>query len=133
MWAISGFVVGAVAGWLIGEMTGGVSRARVSSYLGARKQAQPDPGAAASPRERIRLALDGDDELRDLGLTVVPAGRAAVELHGWVSSRRLRARTTRLAAIAAAPLRLVDCLLVRGEDDRPAPESGSAPVTLQSA
>ena len=133
MWAISGFVVGAVAGWLIGEMTGGVSRARVSSYLGGRKQPPSDPAAPASPRERIRLALEVDEELRDLGLTVVPAGRAAVELHGWVPSRRLRARTTRLASIAAAPLRLVDCLLVRGEDDRPAREAGTAPATLQSA
>lgn len=133
MWAITGFLLGATAGWLIGEMTGGVSRARVSSYLGARKRAGSEPGAAASPRERIQRALDGDDELRDLGLTVVPAGRSAVELHGWVPSRRLRARTTRLAAVAASPLRLVDCLLVRGEDDRPAVDAGPAPATLQSA
>ena len=133
LWALSAFVVGAVAGWMLGEKTGGVSRARVRSYLHARKASRPDPDAPASPRGRVRAALDGDPELALLDVIVIPAGRSAVELHGWVPSRRLRARATRLAATAAAPLRLVDSLLVRGEDDRPAGEDDRPATSLQTA
>ncbi|MDZ4675025.1 MAG: hypothetical protein SGI84_11265 [Gemmatimonadota bacterium] len=133
MWAITGFVVGAATGWLLGEMTGGVSRARVSSYLTARKQPRPEPQQASAPRTRIQAALEADAELGGLSLTLVPAGRAAIELHGWVPSRRVRSRATRLAAVAAAPVRLVDCLLVRGEDDRPAAEPTPTAGSLQSA
>lgn len=133
LWALTGFVVGAAAGWLLGEMTGGVSRARVSSYLTARKQPDPAAEEPATPRAKVEAALAADPELRELSLTVIPAGRAAVELRGWVPSRRARARATRVASGAAAPIRLVDSLLVRGEDDRPAAESAPPADALHTA
>lgn len=126
-------MVGAAAGWLLAEMTGGVSRARVSSYLTARKQPRDEDQEPATPRARVQAALEADPELGALGLRLVPAGRLALELHGWVPSRRIRARAARIAAAAAAPVRLVDCLLVRGEDDRPAAEPAPATDALQSA
>jgi hypothetical protein len=114
---VGGFALGALAGWLLGEWTGGLSRERIAGYVGRRRpEAVPGP----PPRERIRAALQADPDLRELGLRTIPAGRTAIELHGWVPSRRLRARATRLAATAAGATRLIDCLLVRGEDDRPA-------------
>lgn len=119
-WVVAGFTLGALTGWLIGEWTGGVSRERVTGLVDRLRRDPPDPEAPSSPRERVRAALDTDPDLRGLDLTVIPAGRLAIELHGWVPSRRLRSRATRLAATAAGPLRLIDCLLVRGEDDRPA-------------
>jgi len=48
---------------------------------------------------------------------VVPVGRNALELHGWVPDRRARAAAARLVAGAVTVERLVNCLLVRGEDD----------------
>jgi hypothetical protein len=57
------------------------------------------------------------------GLDLVAAGRDAIEIHGWVTSRSARVR----ALAAARPLlgpgtRLVDRLLVWGEDDLPSPD-----------
>jgi hypothetical protein len=118
-WAVAGFALGAMAGWLLSEWTGGVSRSRVASLVGRIRRTRPDPAAPSTPRERIQIALETDPDLHGLALRLLPAGRAAIELHGWVPSRRLRSRATRLAAVAAGNIRLVDCLLVRGEDDRP--------------
>lgn len=119
-WVVGGFALGALAGWVIAEWTGGVSRERVSGLVDRWRRDPPDPDAPASPRDRVRAALDTDPDLRALDLGLIPAGRMALELHGWVPSRRLRSRATRLAATAAGAIRLIDCLLVRGEDDRPA-------------
>jgi hypothetical protein len=116
-WVAAGFALGALAGWLLGEWTGGLSRERITGFVSRRR---PETAAGPTPRERVRTALQADPDLRDLGLHTIPAGRTAIELHGWVPSRRLRARATRLAATAAGTTRLIDCLLVRGEDDRPA-------------
>lgn len=62
-------------------------------------------------------AIEADLSLRDLRLEVVPVGRDALELHGWVPDRRTRAAAARLVASAVPVQRLVNCLLVRGEDD----------------
>jgi len=62
-------------------------------------------------------ALEADLMLRELQLEVVPVGRNALELHGWVPNRRTRAAAARLVASAVRVERLVNCLLVRGEDD----------------
>lgn len=119
-WILAGFALGAAAGWLLGELTGRVTPERVRDSLGDLRKRRGSDRAPGSTRERIRAALDADADLRPLDLQVVPAGRGAVELHGWVPSRTLRARATRLAATAAGAVRLIDALLVRGEDDRPA-------------
>lgn len=133
LWAVAGFALGAVAGWIVGEVTGGVTRDRLTSYVSGLRRPAPDTGAPANPRERVRAALNADPDLARLDLEVRPAGRAAVELHGWVPSRTLRARATRLAATAAGSTRLIDSLLVRGEDDRPADDDDLPAETPQSA
>jgi len=133
LWALAGFAVGAAAGWVLGELTGVLSRDRVRRYLGHTPSNASGVEAPQGARERIRAALDADADLSRLDLRLVPAGRTAVELHGWVPSRLLRARATRLAATAAGPIRLIDCLLVRGEDDRGAEDESRPAESPQSA
>lgn len=133
LWAVAGFAVGALAGWLAGELTGGVTRERMNHYVSGLRRPVEDLEAPATPRERVRAALDADPDLSRLDLQVIPAGRGAVELNGWVPSRTLRARATRLAATAAGATRLIDSLLVRGEDDRPADDDVSPAEAPQTA
>lgn len=133
LWMVAGFAVGALAGWLAGELTGGLTRQRMNQYVSGLRRPATDREAPATPRERVRAALDADPDLRRLALEVIPAGRGAVELHGWVPSRTLRARATRLAATAAGATRLIDSLLVRGEDDRPVEEGPTPTGAPQSA
>lgn len=132
-WIVAGFALGAAAGWLLGELTGRLTPERVRDSLGDLRRGRGGPVPPASTRERVRAALDADADLRRLDLQVVAAGRGAVELHGWVPSRTLRARATRLAATAAGPVRLIDALLVRGEDDRPAEDDPLPAGAPQSA
>ena len=54
-----------------------------------------------------------------------------VELHGWVPSRAIRARAARVAAQVPGIERVVNCILVRGEDDKNA--KISRPIADQSA
>lgn len=133
LWMVAGFAVGALAGWLAGELTGGLTRQRMNHYVSGLRRPADDREAPATPRERVRAALDADPDLSRLALEVIPAGRGAVELHGWVPSRTLRARATRLAATAAGATRLIDSLLVRGEDDRPVEEDATPTGAPQSA
>lgn len=133
LWAVAGFALGAAAGWLLGELTGGLSRDRLSRYFSGLRRPAADNDAPANPRERVRAALGADSDLRRLDLEVIPAGRGAVEVRGWVPSRMLRARATRLAATAAGATRLIDSLLVRGEDDRPAEDEPYPAPAPQSA
>ena len=133
LWAVAGFALGAVAGWVAGELTGGVTRERMNQYVSGLRRPLADLEAPATPRERVRAALEADPDLRRLELEVTPAGRGAVELHGWVPSRTLRARATRLAATAAGATRLIDSLLVRGEDDRPLEDPLPASEAPQTA
>jgi hypothetical protein len=49
-----------------------------------------------------------------------------VELHGWVPTRAVRATAARIAAKVTGIDRVVNCILVRGEDDR----SGKSPKPL---
>jgi hypothetical protein len=49
-----------------------------------------------------------------------------VELRGWVPSRPVRAAAARIAGTVPGVDRVINSILVRGEDDRPAHE-GSAP------
>lgn len=132
LWAVAGFALGAVVGWVAGELSGRGTRDRLAGYVRGLGRPEADAEAPATPRERVRAALDADPDLRPLDLDIIPAGRGAVELHGWVPSRTLRARATRLAATAAGTTRLIDSLLVRGEDDRPL-EDALPPGAPQSA
>jgi len=115
-WTLVGTALGVVAGFALGEFLGPVDRRRVRDLL----RPGPRPGPALRPAELVRVvraALEGDATLRALDLLPIAAGPGAVELHGWVPSRAVRTRAVRAVGAVAGVDRLVDCLLVRGEDD----------------
>jgi hypothetical protein len=129
-WLLVGAAAGLVAGFALGEWLGPLDATRV-------RRALSPVGAGAGPRLRTaetaraaRLALERDPDLQDLGLEPIAVGPGVVELHGWVSSRALRARAARVAAAADGIDTLINCLLVRGEDDagRPEPRATDQPA-----
>ena len=112
--AAAGLAVGAALGFLAGELFG----PRATRVV--RTPHRPRSAGARSVAELVhdaQSALEADLSLRDLRLEVVPVGRDALELHGWVPNRRTRSAAARLVASAVTVERLVNCLLVRGEDD----------------
>lgn len=117
-WALVGTALGAIAGFALGEWLGPLDRGRVKRAF-ARSPMGGDgrPLKAAETARVARLALERDPELHDLGLEPIAAGAGVVELHGWVGSRTLRARAARLVAATEGIDSLINCILVRGEDD----------------
>jgi hypothetical protein len=118
-WTLVGGAIGVVAGLALGEWLGPFDRRRMKRAL-----ASPFGGGGSGARLRAaeaaraaRLALDRDLELKDLGLEPIPVGAGVVELHGWVPTRTLRARAARLVAATDGIDSLINCVLVRGEDD----------------
>lgn len=123
-WTLVGAAVGLAAGFATGEWLGPMDRKRATakfrSLAGGATDRAPAPSGSSALRA-VAAALAQDPELAELELAVVTAGPGAVELHGWVPSRRLRARAARLAAAAPGIESLLNCLLVRGEDDADIP------------
>ncbi|MEO8636057.1 MAG: BON domain-containing protein [Gemmatimonadales bacterium] len=123
-WTLVGAAFGVAAGFAARQWLGPVDRERAGQRLralvgGADPGPQPVSGSMAL--QAVRVALARDPELIALDLTVVVPGRGVVELHGWVPNRRIRARAARLAAAAPGIESLLNCLLVRGEDDADLP------------
>jgi osmotically-inducible protein OsmY len=73
--------------------------------------------------------LDASD-LRQYTVEVIGVMPGVVELHGWVPSRSVRARAARIAANVPGIDRVVNCILVRGEDDK---TTRGTPLADQSA
>jgi len=119
-WALVGTALGVAAGFVLGEILGPVDRRRVGNLF---RPAQP-PVPRLRPAEMIRAVqavLRQDTALRELHLSPLPAGPGVLELHGWVPSRAVRARAARAVGAIPGVDRLVNCLLVRGEDDADTP------------
>jgi hypothetical protein len=117
-WTLVGGTLGFLAGFALGEWIGPITAARVGRTLTGGGQAGPRLKAAETARA-ARLALEQDQQLRDLELEPIAVGPGVVELHGWVPDRRLRARAARTVAAADGIDSLINCLLVHGEDDTP--------------
>lgn len=122
-WALTGAAVGLAAGFALAGWTGRVSGARVRStarrVTAPLRGEAPRAGGPVGPLARAaEAALAADLQLATLGLTCQPLGAAGLEVHGWVPSRALRARAARLVQGVAGVEHVVNCLLVRGEDDR---------------
>jgi hypothetical protein len=83
----------------------------------------PGPLRASAAGRAAGVALEADSALGECRIRVVGASAGAVELHGWVGSRRLRAKAERLVRAIPGIETVVNSLLVRGEDDSaPIPE-----------
>lgn len=119
-WCLVGAGLGLVAGVVFGEWAGGgrASAARPREGSGGAGAFSGTKGPHAAVRAAYS-ALQADEAVRNLGLEPVGVSRGVIELHGWVPNRALRARAVRLVQAAPGIDRLIDCLLVRGEDDEP--------------
>ena len=115
-WAGLGVLTGLVAGFALSEWVGGVSRPRVKHMVRRRPAARPALTPAACARAAA-AALAADPALGEFGLKATAVAAGAVELHGWVSSRALRARAGTAAIRVPGVERVVNSILVRGEDD----------------
>jgi hypothetical protein len=117
-WGLVGAGLGAVAGFVMGQWLGEVDSGRLSRA--ATRLQQNGFTRASRPKSTInvaRAALRNDDLLRSLELELVAVSAGVIELHGWVPSRSLRARAVRILRQVPEIEILINCLLVRGEDD----------------
>lgn len=108
-----GLAVGATAGFLLGEFFGGAAR----GLLGGNAEPRPATGSVAELVHDALSALENDILLRECHLDVVLVRRFAIEIHGWVPSRKARLQAQRLVTDAVRPAEVINCILVRGEDD----------------
>jgi hypothetical protein len=115
-WAGLGVVTGLVTGFALSEWVGGVSRPRVKRLVTRRQGPRPSLTPAACARAAA-AALSADPKLRDLGLQTTAVSVGVVELHGWVASRALRTRAGSAARAVPGIERVINSILVRGEDD----------------
>ena len=127
-WIVLGFGAGLAAGFLLGELFGDDGRRRAGQFIsGAWRNARTRPESRASVAGRVLAVLSADPALAGNQLELLAIGDGGFKLHGWVASRGERTRAYRLAAAAADGEPIVNCLLVRGEDD------GAPPLHLDDA
>ena len=121
-WTALGVLTGLVAGFGLSEWVGGVSRRRLSSLVTTRPPRPPQPALSAAATARAACAaLDSDPALAELALEATPVAIGVIELHGWVPSRAVRAYAGRVARAVPGIERVVNRLLVDGEDDQDSP------------
>ncbi|MEP6572939.1 MAG: BON domain-containing protein [Gemmatimonadota bacterium] len=121
-WTIAGAGLGLLSGFVLSNLLGGVDRERIRRAYGSlqKPESAPIPVKAAGGVRAVLAALAADDALATLELEVIAVGVGKVELHGWVPTRGLRARAARIASSVPGIESLVNCILVRGEDEPPA-------------
>ncbi|MES2123067.1 MAG: hypothetical protein V4503_00110 [Gemmatimonadota bacterium] len=108
-----GLALGATAGFLLSEFFGGAA----TRLLRGEAEPRPAAGSVAELVHDALSALENDILLRECHLDVVPVRRFAIEIHGWVPTRKARLQAQRLVSDAVHPAQVINCILVRGEDD----------------
>ena len=121
--ALLGLTLGAVAGFIASELWGPVARQALSAPR------RPVQRSMAALVHDAQAALAADPQLGHLVIDVLPVSRQRVELHGWVAVRGLRTRAHRIACDAVGSDAIINCILVRGEDD----DTGSLTLDAVSA
>ncbi|MFL5521003.1 MAG: BON domain-containing protein, partial [Gemmatimonadales bacterium] len=114
-WLLAGAALGAVGRILWERRQGG--RLADPMHRTLRPKPMKPIGQAGIAARLARQSLKADPALAGLGIRVLPVSAGTVELHGWVASRALR--TLALRAVRATPTvdRVINNLLVHGEDD----------------
>ena len=114
-WLLAGAALGAVGRILWERRKGG--RLADPMHRTLRPKPMKPIGQAGIAARLARQSLKSDPALAGLGIRVLPVSAGTVELHGWVASRALR--TLALRAVRATPTvdRVINNLLVHGEDD----------------
>jgi hypothetical protein len=121
-WTAMGVFTGLVAGFGLSEWVGATDPRRLTRLMTPRPLPRPAPALSAAATARAATAaFDADPTLCQLSLVVTPVMLGVIELHGWVPSRAVRAHAGRVAHAVAGVDRVVNSLLVHGEDDRGTP------------
>ena len=116
-WALAGFGAGLLAGAALAAMVGRGAPTRVRRTItGWKDRPAPPPSINDGVRD-VRAALDRSDLLH-FAIEIIPVKTGVVELHGWVPTRAIRARAVRLATAVTGIERVINGLLVQGEDDK---------------
>lgn len=119
-WLVAGATLGVAAGLAIGAELAHVNRETVGRVV-RRLRTRPGAAGPGAAVRAAREALSSNPALAGHGLHVLPVRPGTVELHGWVSSRSERSLAMRTLRGVAGIDEVIDCLLVRGEDDRGRP------------
>ncbi len=120
-WGALGLVSGFLLGTALGAWAGGVTRERLGRV--ARRLRQPvalAPQSLAATAAAASEALGRVASLAGLQLEARPIGVHSVELRGWVPDRTQRALAARTIRQLPGIETVINSILVRGEDDRPA-------------
>jgi hypothetical protein len=118
-WLLAGAAMGAVGRILWERRRGG--RLADPMHRTLRPKPPKPLGKAGLAARLARQSLRANPVLADLGIRVVPVAAGTVELHGWVTSRALRTLAQRAVRETPTVDRVINNLLVRGEDDLGAP------------
>ena len=117
LWTTLGVGAGLLAGVALSEWVGDVNRTRfrrAARRLGQSAPARATPGAFA---RAVDAALRAEPRLAKFVIEVMAAGRATVELRGWVTDRISRTLAARVARAVPGVESVINSILVRGEDD----------------
>ena len=106
--------LGTLLGVVLGQVAGPIARRLLRQQ---RRRALTHRQLVGRLVAEAQAALDDDVVLRDCGLQVIAVGPGRIELHGWVADRRSRAHAAHLVSDAIDAEAIINCVLVRGEDD----------------
>ena len=118
-WGGLGLLSGLVLGIALSAWAGDVNRERIERATRRLRTSGParriSTGAVARD---AHSALSAVPALRGLDIEIRAVGPGVVELRGWVTSRTQRTLAGRAVRGASGVDRVINSILVRGEDDR---------------
>src|SRR4051794_28655656 len=118
MWTTFGMGAGLAAGFALSEWMGGVSTGRVRDAAQRLREGSDDRLTTSASVRAVEAALRGEPRLGNLSLLAAPVARGVVEIRGWVPNRAARSLAGRVALAAPGIERVINSILVRGEDDQ---------------
>jgi hypothetical protein len=118
LWTALGVGAGLVAGVVLSEWLGGVSRQRIQRAARRMHASTPTRLTTAAGARAAGSALMANPALQGLDLSALAISRGVVELRGWVTTRAERALAARVVRALPGIENVVNSILVHGEDDR---------------
>ncbi len=128
-WSLVGLALGFLAGVAARDRLGTPSSRRTAGTPPAPVARVPRRPTAGSTKRLVEHAIAQDGSWDDLEIVISAVSPGVIELRGWVSDRLTRARLIRFVRAIVGVDRIIDSLLVRGEDDRPDPPEDEAHQT----
>lgn len=126
LWSVLGLASGLVASVALSEWLGDVNPGRVKRVADKLRDTGGTRLTAAASVRAVEAALAADPRLVGLTIEARAVSRGAVELRGWVPTRTIRTAAGRSALAVPGIESVINSILVRGEDDRPASDQPRA-------